>query len=421
MSGTHRTRWLALLLVAFVPWPVASCSVAANLTADELLNEVDKIVRVEGLAPDHRIEYLDRAETASLGRRMFWFGLWFAVEVARLLLDDDDDDENSSNELDESSRGASLRVASVRTLDAPVGHVRELLEELPDEVGSDLRFAGLAGSRFGWIGHYDVHPLSRIVAFDGLAAVASAIDVPLFQGNLERLRFDAPPAELVAAGKAVRAGRPQRRQVQELDPAARAAYIAALPKCAAAALARADERIALVEVLTEACIAEQDPAVLAAAEAALRGAYQHLVERLLLDVVRGRGDDVEVRLCAMDVVRRAGGVAAVPLLLSVMAANPDQMAAGEPLYDGDASIRLRLVHYCGQLRFPSGDAVLRLAGRDGVVPLAPTDFLAVTALNESAYTSKLRIPALTALSWSLGRPKVDLDLAWVREWRSSRR
>jgi hypothetical protein len=96
------------------------------------------------------------------------------------------------------------------------------------------------------------------------------------------------------------------------------------------------------------------------------------------------------------------------------------MARGEPAYDPDPDVRLRLVHYCGQLRGERSREVLALEGRKGAVPVAPADFLAITALTETAYTSKLRIPAVIAMAWCLGRPRVDFDVAWIRDWRGGR-
>jgi hypothetical protein len=122
----------------------------------------------------------------------------------------------------------------------------------------------------------------------------------------------------------------------------------------------------------------------------------------------------------MDQLRRAGGPAAVPFLLAVMVADPERMARGESAYDPDPNVRLRLVHFCGQLRGERSNEVLALDGRKGTVPLSPADFLAVTALNETAYTSQLRVPAIAAMAWCLGRPRVDYDLDWIREWRAAR-
>jgi hypothetical protein len=52
--------------------------------------------------------------------------------------------------------------------------------------------------------------------------------------------------------------------------------------------------------------------------------------------------------------------------------------------------------------------------------VAPVDFLAQTILTEQAYYSKLRTPAMAALSLALGRPSLDPDPTWVRDWYRER-
>lgn len=416
MIAWARAAAAAMLLSAL---PCGGCSAADNLSAKEILEEFDDIVRIEGSRPDYRVAYVDRAYTSSWLRRALFFGGWLVFEfITGLLSSDDDEEETGGDDLSRTRRELDEDGIPMPRLLQPVEHVRELLLELPDEVGSDLGFAGLAASRFGWIAHYDVHPLSRIVAFDGLCRLAAALNVPLFQGDLRRFRFVPPDASVVEACGKVRDGRPRRRA--EVAAAARAAYVEGLAGCATAPLAEPHARVALVEILTEAFLAEQDESVRERVVAALRGALAHLTEWLLIDLVRGRGPDVDVRLCAMEQVRRSAGPAGVPFLLAVMVAEPERMARGEPAYDPDADVRLRLVHYCGQLRGERSNEVLLLEGRKGTVPLSPADFLAVTALNETAFTSKLRVPAITAMAWCVGRPRVDFDVAWIREWRAAR-
>ena len=403
---------------------LGGCSVAANLSADELLNEVDQIVRVEGAAPEFRIGYVERVSTSSWFRRMV--GVWVFVVIEALVVTpifdllDGDDEDDPQDDASDVSFSMSDRIAQLPKLDMPVDHVRQLLLELPDEVGDDVRFAGLAASRFGWIAHYDVYPLSRIVALDGLLRVAAAMELPLFPGDLARHGFGPEAPELAAACARVRAQRPQRKGPAPTGD--RSAYVADLGAVVAAPRQSAHDRIVLVETLTEALLAETDDAARAATVTALRAAYAHMVERLLIDLVQSRDlDDVDVRLCAMEHVRRCAGPMGVPFLLALMAADAGQLSRGEPQYDPDPLVRLRLIHYCGQLRGGLLDAVLALPGRNGGVPAAPADFLAVTALTETAFTSRLRTPAITALCWALQRPRVEHDLGWIREWRQGRR
>ena len=142
---------------------------------------------------------------------------------------------------------------------------------------------------------------------------------------------------------------------------------------------------------------------------------------MLLNSVVGRAREfAEVRLCGMEQVRRLGGARVVPLLLAVMAASPAERKRGVPLYDPDSLVQLRLIHYCGQLSPSLAASVVRLPGRQDWEATSAVEFLARTILGERDYYSKLRIPAIVALTWCLGRPRVDPDPAWVREWLDSR-
>ena len=167
-------------------------------------------------------------------------------------------------------------------------------------------------------------------------------------------------------------------------------------------------------------IAEPVAEVRAIARDAVRAALRHMIEGLLLEIVQGRGrDTVDLRLCTMEQIRRLGGPRVVPLLLAVMARSPAEQARQEVSYDPD--VQLRLIQYCGQLRGELADTVVQLPGRLGYEVASPRDFLAITILNEKDLYSKLRTPALVALTWSLQRPRLDPDPAWVRQWREQRR
>ena len=64
--------------------------------------------------------------------------------------------------------------------------------------------------------------------------------------------------------------------------------------------------------------------------------------------------------------------------------------------------------------------IARFPGRQEWEATTAAEFLARTILRERDYYSKLRVPALVALTWCLGRPRVDPDPAWVREWLGGR-
>jgi hypothetical protein len=107
-------------------------------------------------------------------------------------------------------------------------------------------------------------------------------------------------------------------------------------------------------------------------------------------------------------------------MLAVMAASPAQRARNEPRFDPDPLVQLRLIHYCGQLQGELATTEVTLPGRKEWDSVAPVDFLANTVLTEQMYYSKLRTPALVALTWSLRRPRFDPDPGWVSAWRQQR-
>ena len=200
-----------------------------------------------------------------------------------------------------------------------------------------------------------------------------------------------------------------------------AAYASALGALTRRPLSQWPDRLLLVEDLFELLLLESEPEAAAAVESALRAAMGHCVEGVLLRAVEDRDPRfVEVRLCAMEQIRALAGPRGVPLLLAVMSATPAQRARFEPQFDPDPLVQLRLIHYCGQLRGEDATAEVRLPGRERWQVIAPVDFLAQTVLTEQAYYSKLRTPALVALSLSLGRASLDPDIGWVRSWYRER-
>lgn len=372
------------------------CSVADNLSADEILTEVDGIVKIEGTAPELGIRYAERAQVSA------WYMRSWMTQPLRLPL------------------AWLFGRTGETTLENPVRHVRVLLGELPDEVGGDLLVGAKAVVRLGWIAQLEQNAHSRLVAIDGLAAVAQDLGVPLFQGDLHRFGAVADDATLAAARAGLAVGRPDVRASGDegtLQP-----YRDALARLVALPVGDGIARLTLLEEVTGLFAAENVAAMRPAVAAALRAAIAHVVEGVLVEIVQGRAPEyVDLRLCAMEQIRRLGGPRAVPLLLAVMAATPAQRARRESWYDPDSLVQLRLIQYCGQLRGELATTVLLLPGRQSFEAVAPVDFLAITILNEDAYYSKLRVPAVVALTWSLQRPRVDLDPAWVRAWREQRR
>ncbi|MCA8966213.1 MAG: hypothetical protein H6838_17060 [Planctomycetes bacterium] len=390
-----RPRWPLLSLL------LAGCTAADNLSYDELVTEFDGIVTVAGNAPDRRIDYAESAPVSAWYMRQFWL-----VPLRWPL-------------------GWVFGVRHTSKLDNPSRHVRELLVELPDETGSGYDENAQCLLRMGWIAALDSSVASRIVALDGLATSARRLALPVLEGSPEELLAPPDPTGFQAAREAVQAGRPEIRQAATWDDAKAAAYGAALEQLVAAPLADVASRLLLAQDLGALLQAEPSRELRDATRAALTVAMTYAVRGILLDIVRGRDPRwSDLRLCGMQQFRSLGGPSAVPLLLALMAAGPEQVARGEPRFDPDPLVRLRLINYCGQL---SGELALeevRLPGAEQWEGIAPADFLAQTILTEQSYYSKLRVPALTALNLCLQRPHLDYDIAWVKAWvdeRPSRR
>lgn len=384
--------WLGAALLA-LPFVGGCVSNAANLSAVELMQEMDGIVRVDGTAGERRLAYAEAAATSSWYMRvsLFW--------PVRPLL------------------GFVFGGSAYGELKNPPAHVRELMEELPVETGGDLELAALAATRLAWVAELDPSAYGRMVAMDALARIVDRLQLAVFPGNFDELTVTAAPAQLALALASYHAGRPEARQPEAWSAAQRDEYRRALALLVARPMATSWASIELVESLTESFRREDDDEVLGDAAEALRLGLAQMVRGILLRGVQGRQRDlVEVRLCAMEHVRRFAGVRGVPLLLVLMAATRDEVKLGEPRYDKDELVRLRLIHYCGQLRGDAAMTTVRLPNREAWEAVSPAEFLATTILQEDLIYSKLRLPALAALTWSLGRPRLDLDTSWVRTW-----
>ena len=364
----------------------AACTVADNLSSTEILTEVDAILRPE----PQRIAYAQRAEVSS------WYMRWWLFVPIRGAL------------------GLVLGGTHEEELENPAAHVRDLMRELPDETGSDLITCAQAATRVAWVAELETNAQSRVVAVDGLAAMLAQLGESLFQGDLTRVGVVIEPARLAAARAGVGLGRPDKRGDAPFDDARRTGYVDALTELTSAPVDRPAARINLADDMIALYATEPDATARAAAEAALRASLRFVAESVLLRIVSGReAEFVELRLCAMEQIRRLGGPRTVPLLLAVMTATPEQSARGEPQFDRPL-VHLALIHYAGQLSGELASTSVQLPGR--TLAYTPREFLAATVLKEDTHYSKLQTPALLALTWSLRRPRLDPDDAWVREW-----
>lgn len=372
---------------------LASCSVADNLSFDEIVTELDGIVSIHQDQPEQQLVYAERAEVSTWYVRQWW--LWPLRPVL----------------------GPVFGWRAPAKLPNASEHVRALLAELPDETGGDLLPCALAAVRMAWIAELATNGSSRIVALDGLAAMAEQLHLELF-GDPSALDGVAPDADhLLAARAGVQVGRPEVRGKEPWDDARLTAYSRSLAGLVEKPLADWAQRISLVEDLIQLRQQETDARALPATDEALRAAIGHCVTGAIVREVRSRDPGrVEVRLGAMQRMRQLGGPGAVPLLLSLMAASPAELGRGEPRYDADPLIQLRLIQYCGQLRGELATHSVKLPGRADWEALAPVDFLAQTILNEQTYYSPLRVPATIALSLALERNAIEHDQNWVRAW-----
>lgn len=384
-------RWLLLACA------LTGCTAADNLSFDEIVTEVDGIVTVAGEGPDRHIEYVDKAPVSAWYMRQFWL-----VPLRWPL-------------------GWVFGVRHTSQIDNPSRHVRELLVELPDESGSGFEANTQCVLRFGWLAALDNSVATRIVALDGLVETARRLELPVLPCPPEELLAPPSQADWQAARAIVQAGRPDTRVAANWSPELAQNYGTALQRLVAAPLADFASRLLLAQELATLFLVEEDEVLRVETRRALVMAMTHAVRGLLVDIVRNRDARwADLRLCGMQHFRSLGGPRSVPLLLALMAAGPQEVARGEPRFDPDPLVRLRLVNYCGQLR---GDVALeevQLPGAERWQGVAPADFLAQTILTEQSYYSKLRVPALTALNLCLARPRMDYDVAWVKAWVDAR-
>ncbi|MCB9878549.1 MAG: hypothetical protein H6835_13210 [Planctomycetes bacterium] len=389
MKPLHRAMTGAVLTA----FSLAACTSTSPLSAIEALDDLDAIVKLQEVGGVRSLRYEEKVDRSAWYLRAPFFS------PIRFLL------------------RWTLPNRARETLDHPSASTRELLRTLPDKTGRDLLVCGAAGSRYAWLAELDQSPETRVLAIDGLAGVCRDLDLPLFAGSVEELCEPLSAERLDLALTGLRAAAPETRADREVSEPELVPYRDALAAITARPLEDWATRIILVDDLTRLLGAEHDDRARPWVIDALRAAIGHCTRGVLLRTVQGRDPQfAEVRLCAMQQIRGLGGPSMVPLLLASMAASPEERARGEPLFDPDSLIQLRLIHYCGQLDAEQAKAVVRLPGRQDWETSSPAEFLARTVLNEQSYYSKLRIPALIALTWCLGRKGVDADPAWVREW-----
>jgi hypothetical protein len=390
MSIRSVTRQLATPVLGIV---LVGCTAADNLTYAEITTELDGIVHVEGTGASRRITYAERANISSWYMRspVTWPLRW--------------------------PLGLILGGRHEADLENAAGHVHELIVELPDEAGSDLAACADAAVRLALLAELDPGVGTQIVAIDALARICEQVQAPVLVGEFTQVGVLADPTLTAAARAAVQLGRPDRRSLPEWTTARAENYRAGIASLVDRPLPVWSERLSLIGDLIDLWRQEPDPELRTATATAVRLAIGHSLQLLLVRAVQGRDPQLaDVRLCAMQQLRRLGGPRVVPLLLAIMAAPSSDVRGGVERFDPDPLVQLRLIHLCGQLRGDLAMQALRLPNRADWEPIAPVDFLCQTILNERDYFSKLRVPALTALSLCLERERIDYDLDWVAVW-----
>jgi len=386
-----RQAGLGMWLLAVLP----ACSVADNLSFREIVAELDDIVAVEGPQEARRLQFRSQAAVSAWYMRspLTW-------PVRRPL-------------------GALFGERAVAELDNPIGHVRVLVAELPDEVGGDLARAGAACVRLMLLAELDSGPGIRTTALDSMCRIAAQVRAPLFATPGPELLLPLPEAEQALAKAAIQLGDPAQRG--EWTAEQRSSYHDGLRAVVARPLSTWQDRINLLADLLALLQAEPEVATRDVVADALRAAIARSLESVILRWVQRRDrEHLEVRLCAMQRARYHGGPAMVPWLLACMSAPAAEVSAGVPRFDPELQVRLRLIHWCGQLRGELATTQVRLAGTQAWEALAPVDYLAETVLGERPWLSPVLRPAAHALSLSLGLPRVDRNVEWVREWYRER-
>lgn len=374
---------------------LTGCSVSVALTSAELLEELDEIVRIDGTGNERTVAYAQRALVSS----------WYM-----------------HNGLLQPIRAPLAWIFGRRTmmpLENPGAHVRELLAELPDETRGRLMTCAAAASRFGWLAELDGNPQTRVLAIDGLSKICRQLGLKPFEGAFFELNTPIENRVLELARVGIRTSRRSARG--EPDSGNLTQLEKSLQEIVSAPLFGWADRIMLIEDLGSLHDEESNAQARTMIRAAVLRSIEHAVRAILLGTITGRDRNfAEVRLCAMEQIRRLGGPRTVPLMLATMVATPAQRAANLPTFDPDSLVRLRLIHYCGQLSGERAHTVVHLPGRQRWEASSASEFLARTVLTERDYYSKLRTPAIVALSWCLGRKTIDPDPAWVRKWNDSR-
>jgi len=385
-----RLTLLALALLA------ASCTVH-NLSWRQALRDYDNLVAVEGTADERRVTYRTEASVSSWYERMSW--VWLFPPLFGLLFGDE----------------TGLEAQPTAAQEA-----RARMAVLPEKAREDVRRAAQLLVRVVPVVEVDASPLSRCVALDAVEHLAMVHGWNLLEGVDDASRQPTLPAGYAEIVDVLRAQRPISRTAPLVGDA-RTAYLDALRRITMLPLPTSEQRYALVSDLAAALANETDEELVAATIASWQLAARHCAQSLLARSMVAPGPEMlPLRLRAIEIAHRNGGVDSVPLILAMISV-PPEVAAGQKInIDPDPYVRLRMIHLCGQLDRARAERVVRLPRHQGWEPFSPLQFLCLQVLDEEAFITSLRIPAQEALCRCLGK-SVDYDLAWVREFLTTLR
>lgn len=397
-----RARGLAMGCIALA---LGSCSVN-NLSYPQVVQDIDCAVEVEGVGDEERLVYRTQVEATwgiarwSLMNPFRWF--LFPIFGDRV----------------------------TRELENPSAYVRELAGVLAPKAGDDLGRCASAIQRLVRIAELDPAPINRIVALAGLSEIAAAREVRIVEGLAELGPIPALAPQAIQWRDDFARLRPSVRVPvgAPLSQSDAQVYLGALAGLCSQPLPAWRQRLALLEDLDNAVFDERQGSLRGPTRDALSRALAHAIRGCIVEAALGRNRELtEVRICALELMHRSGGAESVPLLLALIAASPQQIQEGEPQFEENDALLLRLVHMCGQLDESRAMRSVRIAGRADWQEVAPAEFLARLALDGDPFLSTTALPAREALAVCIGRgsaspdPGDDVAKDWVAIWWSEYR
>lgn len=402
---SQRIRCADGLATACFAFALGGCSVN-NLSYPQVVEDIDCAVEVEGAGDEERLVYRTQVEATwgiarwSLMNPFRWF--LFPIFGDRV----------------------------TRELENPSAYVRELAGVLAPKAGDELGRCASATQRLVRIAELDPAPINRIVALSGLSQIAAARELCLVDGLAERGPSPALAPQAMLWRDDFARLRPSVRVPVggPLSASDSEAYLLALAGLCSQPLPAWRQRLALLEDLDNALFDERQGSLRGPTRDALAAALAHSIRGCIVEAALGRNRELtEVRICALELMHRSGGPESVPLLLALIAASPQQIQEGEPQFEDNDALVLRLVHMCGQLDESRAMRSVRIAGRTDWQEVAPAEFLARLALDGDPFLSTTALPAREALAFCLRRssgspdPGDDAAKDWVAVWWSEYR